>query len=146
MSDSIHHELIPYPDQILDDEGYPTQKALDYIGNWSIIYKDDETFVGQYFSKEDKEQELVDFIQQLWYYDDGIEVHEHFIEIHTLGWSGNEEVIRILKKTWWWNKYHWITRTGGHYYFNTADTTEDPFAKHDLGEPAILKHMLGNRA
>ena len=43
----------------------------------------------------------------------------NLIDIHTGGWSDNEELIYDFKKTWWWNNNHKITINGGHYYFNT---------------------------
>ena len=44
---------------------------------------------------------------------------ENLISIHTGGWSDNEELIYDFKQTGWWFKYHRITATGGHYYFDT---------------------------
>ena len=44
---------------------------------------------------------------------------ENLISIHTGGWSDNEELIREFKETGWWFRYHKITATGGHYFFNT---------------------------
>lgn len=38
------------------------------------------------------------------------------LELHTLGWSGNEEIISALMHTaFWWISWWRITR-GGHYY------------------------------
>jgi hypothetical protein len=48
-----------------------------------------------------------------------IEEDGNLIAIHTGGWSDNEELIAEFRKTVWWHKYHQITATGGHYYFNT---------------------------
>jgi len=48
-----------------------------------------------------------------------IEEDDNLISIHTGGWSENEQLIRVFKKTGWWFKNHQITASGGHYYFNT---------------------------
>ena len=48
-----------------------------------------------------------------------IEEDDNLISIHTGGWSNNEELIREFQDTAWWVKYHRITASGGHYYFNT---------------------------
>lgn len=48
-----------------------------------------------------------------------IEEDGNLISIHTGGWSENESLISEFEQTGWWFKYHKITATGGHYYFNT---------------------------
>ena len=47
-------------------------------------------------------------------------IHEddNLVSIHTGGWSDNEELIREFMETGWWHRYHKITATGGHYYFD----------------------------
>lgn len=47
-----------------------------------------------------------------------IDEDENLISIHTGGWSDNEELIYEFKETGWWFRYHKITATGGHYYFD----------------------------
>jgi len=39
------------------------------------------------------------------------------LELHTGGWSGNEEIISYLQKTIFWMLYWDSTHRGGHYYF-----------------------------
>lgn len=48
-----------------------------------------------------------------------IEEDENLISIHTGGWSENEYLIEELSQTAWWHKFHRITQSGGHYFFNT---------------------------
>ena len=48
-----------------------------------------------------------------------IDEEDNLISIHTGGWSENEELIEEFQKTFWWFRFHKITATGGHYYFNT---------------------------
>ena len=38
------------------------------------------------------------------------------IELHTGGWSGNEDLIRALQKSYFWSFWR-ISKVGGHYYF-----------------------------
>jgi hypothetical protein len=140
MSNTEKQPLIPHPLVTLDEEGYPTKEALEYIHNWTIQFKDGEMLLGHYYTDATKEAELIEYIQSIWYYNDAITVHENFTDIHTYGWSGNEAIIPYLEKTWYWQKYFWIERTGGHYYFNTAED------KHKVGDVAILKYMLGSRS
>ena len=47
-----------------------------------------------------------------------IDIQDNLIAIHTGGWSENEQLISILKQTSFWVKFHKITTTGGHYYFD----------------------------
>ncbi len=51
---------------------------------------------------------------------------ENLISIHTGGWSENEVLIEELKQTLFWGKYHRISETGGHYYF---DIDRDSYKK-----------------
>ena len=48
-----------------------------------------------------------------------IEEDENLVSIHTGGWSENEELVSMFKRTFWWMKNHKITHVGGHYYFDT---------------------------
>ena len=110
----------PYPEQLHDNYGYPTQEALDYIKNWGWEIIDNETVFGEFFTVPDYTG-LVAYLKSLWYYDDGIHEEDGMLEIHTLGWSGNEDIIRVLKTTMFWNMKHRATQTGGHYYFRLND-------------------------
>jgi len=39
------------------------------------------------------------------------------LELHTGGWSGNEEIISALMGTMFWTLYWQKSTRGGHYYF-----------------------------
>jgi len=99
---------------LLDNEGYPTGKALDAIAKWSppSTYKD-----------------LMAFVMQLWTYDDywkqsittdaftGNEVMSYYIS--TGGWSGNESIIAALQDNILFWALCWTqSRRGGHYIFD----------------------------
>lgn len=107
----------------LDEDGYPTEKALKLIEEWD--YKD---FEG-----------LLAFVKDLWWYDewgwDVVEIGEklnHTDEIakrktyylSTGGWSGNEDIIRAMEKNWmlWWMIWY-QSRRGGHYIFEAPKVT-----------------------
>ena len=106
-----------FPNQLMDSEGYPTQEALDYIKNWSFHHG------GQYFGKG-KYEELIEYIKSIWAYNDAIVYEDGLLEIHTYGWSGNEDIIEELKKTDLWLMRHRATQTGGHYYFKIDKDSE----------------------
>lgn len=111
-----------YPTHLMDSEGYPTSEALDYIKNWAVIWGrgGNETKVGKYFGK-DKHEELIEYVKSIWAYNDAIVYEDGLLEIHTVGWSGNEDIIEELRKTDLWLMKHRATQTGGHYYFRLED-------------------------
>lgn len=38
-------------------------------------------------------------------------------EYHTSGWSGNEDIIKVLNQSWLWDIFLERYDRGGHYYF-----------------------------
>ena len=112
---TINHDLL------LDDDGYPTQYALDLIWIW-------------HFSDP---RGWFDFIREIWYYrewgwSEAEAIDEIFQEkkitalyVSTAGWSGNESIIRAMEK----NSMLWFicwaqSRRGGHYIFEIKDRYE----------------------
>lgn len=97
-----------------DEDGYPTQDALNLIENWH--YTDPVNWF--------------EFIHSIWYISDwgwssdvidhrwkeGTKVLE--FQMSTAGWSGNESLIKAMEK----NKMLWYltwqeSKRGGHYIF-----------------------------
>ena len=102
-------ESIDY-DELLDDERYPTDYALEVI----------RTLVGT-------PHQLVDFIAGLWKWGDLVTVREPWngeVEVRfvTGGWSGNESLLSALEGTMfkfrWWESSH---RGGLHVYLVNVD-------------------------
>ena len=106
------------PDLLLDNEGYPTEEWLEYLRT----YRPDDSLP------------TLSFVQNVlangwWMSDWGFKLHRKYrgkrkLELHTGGWSGNEEVIAAIKQNIWlthfkmrYVKWH----TGGHYYFEVHD-------------------------
>jgi len=98
-----------------DDAGYPTPDELEAIACW-----DDLTVDG--FEK------LFEYIQQLWYWSfPYIVKHDrcHY-ELHTGGWSGNEDIICAMRNnTLLWALSWECARRGGHYYFDLELMPDD---------------------
>ena len=100
------------PDVLLDDDGYPTDEYLKFIEEYT----------------PDK-MPIMDFVSILgdnWYFDDwGFRLKRKYmgvrkLELHTGGWSGNEDIIGAIKSNIYlthfsmkYVKWH----TGGHFYF-----------------------------
>lgn len=100
------------PEIFLDEDGYPTEEYLNFIKNFNH-----ETMP------------ILDFVEVLqdgWYFGDwGFKLHRKYkgkikLELHTGGWSGNEEIIETILKNIWlthFNMRYVRWHTGGHYYF-----------------------------
>jgi len=109
--------------EYLDDDGYPTEAALEKIEKWD--FKDGWT-------------ELMDFVCGLWLYagygywsmEKDVTIHDlptykkvcDVYHISTAGWSGNESIIRALEKNWMFWTFCWQqSRRGGHYIFHVKN-------------------------
>ena len=99
---------------MLDDDGYPTDEALDLIAKWD--FKD----IAGWF----------EFIQSLWALTDWKiedakdDISDRPVTRYTMstgGWSGNEDLLYAMRHNWLlWNLTWAQSRRGGHYIF------EDP--------------------
>ena len=88
---------------------YPSEIELETIKKWDTI-------------SESGTLGLIDFVGSIWEYGDmgfrqrGKRVIK--LELHTLGWSGNEDIIQALKMNFIFWSMNWdMSRRGGHYYF-----------------------------
>ena len=100
------------PKTLLDEEGYPTEEYLQFIRDYT-----NETM---------PIMDFVEILQDGWHFSDwGFKLHRKYagkrkLELHTGGWSGNEEIISAIVNNVYltsfkmkYKKWH----TGGHYYF-----------------------------
>ena len=100
--------------ELLDDDGYPTNAALDIIRlwHWSDI------------------KGWFEFVKSVWYspswgWSEGLEPHDYEknkevyrYHISTGGWSGNEGVIAAMQENDMLWSLTWVqSRRGGHYIF-----------------------------
>ena len=88
---------------------YPSKFEEQAIKEWDVISKEGTL-------------SLIDFIGEIWEYGTmgfikkGKRVIK--LELHTLGWSGNEDIIQALKQNFIFWSMNWdMSRRGGHYYF-----------------------------
>lgn len=102
--------------EYLDEDGYPTEEAIEQIENWS--YNDPKGWFK--------------FIENIWhlrswgwsevrkaYLDSPDKIEYH---ISTAGWSGNEDIIRAMQENNILWSDTWVqTRRGGHYIFEIKD-------------------------
>ena len=106
------NKTIKTPDILLDCNGYPSKEFLRFIKNYTFQI-----------------MPILDFLSILkngWYYGDwGFKLSRKYkdirkLELHTGGWSGNEEIISAILDNIYLTHFQmryvkW--ETGGHYYF-----------------------------
>ena len=83
---------------------YPTKQELRTIRDWPLT----------------DPAGIVEYVESIWNHDYGLfRLKNLKLELHTGGWSGNEEIIDAIQRhpTFW--MYFWQkTERGGHYYFD----------------------------
>lgn len=110
--------------EMLDEDGYPTDAALDIIRlwHWSDVEGWFKFIEGLWWSSNmlwkegDAPHEYRDFKG----YEDKI-VHRYYIS--TGGWSGNEDIIRAMQdnQCLLWTLTWVQSRRGGHYIFESKE-------------------------
>jgi hypothetical protein len=92
----------------LDEDGYPTDEALEEIKNWHY----DKGWIS-----------LMEFVKSIWWASDwGFRVEENVGKLtyylSTGGWSGNESIVQAMQRNYLFWSLTWIqSRRGGHYIF-----------------------------
>ena len=91
----------------MSDE-YPREDELKTISEWNTL--------------ERPVEELLDYIKHLWWMPDwGFKLSGKRIlrlELHTGGWSGNEDIIVALQENFlFWALFWHKSIAGGHYWF-----------------------------
>lgn len=103
-----------YKEDLLDSEGYPTEGLLEYIRAYR---PSDEVPILAF---------LHDVIEPAWWMPDfGFKLSGKYrgkreLELHTGGWSGNEDIIRAMLSNIHLvagHMKHTARQAGGHYYF-----------------------------
>ena len=108
--------------ELLDEDGYPTDDALEIVRLWH--WNDPRGWF--------------DFIKSIWYFSswgwhEGEADHEYKkgekvyrYNISTAGWSGNESIIDIMQSTEMMWHLNWVSsRRGGHYVFELHEFKDD---------------------
>lgn len=111
---------------------YPSNVELEHIENWQGDLKS-----------------LIEFVQSIYEYDppklrvgrDGLRGKKCYkLDLHTWGWSGNEDIVGALQKTMFWFTFWKSSRRGGHYEFEiSAWAIDDPLDKPGLWANPIKK-------
>ncbi len=98
----------------VDDDGYPTEEALEWIKTYDVVEKG--------------YKEVFDKIFELWaIYEPYYAGYDHNIlgkmfdvwELSTAGWSGNESIVAAMEQNWLlWAMTWYSSKRGGHYVFH----------------------------
>ena len=93
-----------------DKHGYPTEEEIQEIENWNFDFS-----IGN-------NKRFINYLKSIWWTPEWgfvykLKKRKLYLELHTGGWSGNEEIKGVLKKTLFWNFYWQKSVRGGHYYF-----------------------------
>jgi len=91
---------------------YPTEPELKYIEKFDITRR--------------SVKELIDYVKSIWGFENwGFKLKGKkvlYLELHTGGWSGNEEILQSLKKNYlFWGMYWEKSIKGGHHYFKIKE-------------------------
>ncbi len=76
-------------------------------------------------------EKYVELIKECWDNQYGSAKYNNgVLELHTGGWSENEEILSAIQmnKNFWW-KYWTVVTRGGHYWFVIRDTLRSPIIK-----------------
>jgi len=96
---------------------YPSESDLGKITRWTGTL-----------------QELITFVQSIWWYDPPVlrKGRSSFdrklvfkLEVSTWGWSGNEDIMGELQSTMFWIVCWRLSKRGGHYEFEINPTFMD---------------------
>ncbi len=101
--------------------GYPTEGQLQTIKEFDLTKK--------------PIRELLDYVEPLWEYGDwGFVRTRHKLELHTGGWSGNEDILEALHHNFlFWSMCWKSSRRGGHYVFNGSMLSKELKGFETLG-------------
>jgi hypothetical protein len=110
-------------DAYLDDDGYPTDAAIQRLTEWGDPRCLTDT-------PEFDVNGAIDFMRLLWWMpESGVsemfsidernvyQLHDdrRYVKMSTGGWSGNEDLMQSFCERWWRNVNVVVRRRGGHY-------------------------------
>ena len=88
---------------MLMENDYPTDEQLGLIKAYDL---------------KDGPISLIKMLREIWHWPDYFRYADGFLELHTGGWSGNEDIIEALESTTMFWMLYWLkSERGGHYYF-----------------------------
>ncbi|MFA5376729.1 MAG: hypothetical protein WC455_13355 [Dehalococcoidia bacterium] len=101
----------------MDREGYPTPDELQNIREWDVLEKGP--------------MGLVEYVRERWCNGSIVVTGKKvlYVQLHTCGWSGNEQIMRaLIDNRFFWMFYWQQSKRGGHYWFK-IDTRENNYIR-----------------
>jgi len=97
----------------MDKDGYPDDNELKTIEEWDVL--------------KSNVSGLLDFIVDRWRWADRQIIRdENKVELHTGGWSGNEEILGALRANLMFWTLCWMkSERGGHYWFEIPPSIQN---------------------
>ena len=101
-----------------DKDGYPTEEELKTIREWDF--------------EKTSAIDLIEYIRNMWWQSEwgvkwGFKLKGKKVitlELHTGGWSGNEDIVNALSQSMFWHLYWEKSCRGGHHYFTIKKLKE----------------------
>jgi hypothetical protein len=116
------HNLLNSDEELLDEDGYPTEHACKVIESWHWSDVDGWfNFIKNIWQHRSLTWQFQDELHS-WKKD----VLVKRLYVSTFGWSGNETLIRAMKQNdmLWHNTWYQSNR-GGHYIFEVEDEDDE---------------------
>jgi hypothetical protein len=134
-------------------DGYPTDDELRFVKNYDLMTSPVSILVnylegiwwapdwGFKLSKHKDEYKSVETIGEK-----ARQRYHYILELHTGGWSGNEDIIRSLEENKWFYNFYWLSsRVGGHYEFRIPLSQWDTTITKKGDENRLRKQKRGSQ-
>lgn len=80
-------------------------------------------WISEFNMFENSVRDLIEFLEENWWHwsKDFWNEETRELELHTWGWSGNEELVKELENTFFWTVCWFKSERGGHYLFKIPE-------------------------
>ena len=116
----------------MTSDGYPEEHELKYIREYDLVKSDPRT--------------LLEYMKGMWRWKEYFVIKKTgkglWVEIHTGGWSGHEEMIAALEKTLFFSLFWTMSKAGGHHYFRVKSARDDEEKAEILTEKDLPSLIL----
>ena len=92
-------------DNLLDGDGYPTEITLKRCRE---------------LTGTETAEDILSSLELIWHWPHHVRLSGNVLELHTGGWSGNEDVIEALSESMFWLVCWMESKRGGHHRFDLS--------------------------
>jgi hypothetical protein len=101
-------------DELVDENGYPTEVALDRILRFEGTAMEFMNLIDRIWWPQGAQRMTRQWVEEQPHHPDK---SAHEWRLATGGWSGNEDIIARMDETFFWRKFWYSTVVGGAYTF-----------------------------